>query len=300
MKRLIWWILFGLILFTLAACGTDTTVTQDSRKVIAAVGIIPEATLVKAVAGDNVTVVTMVPPGNSPANYSPTSLQMQALSDADIYFTLRMPTEEANILPKLSDFNKDIRIVNLQNAVSQAYGLRQLGNHSHDEHEEHEAVDPHVWLSPKRAVVMVRTIANELADIDPTNKSVYQKNADAYILKLEALDKEIRNAVSGMHDAAFLIYHPSYGYFADDYGLDMVTIETDGKQVTAKGIQTVVDEAKARGIKTVFYQEEFDSSQAHVVAEELGGTAVKTAPLAEDYIQALRDFVQALTGSNEG
>lgn len=302
MRQLILWILCALMLLVCTACGADTAVLQNGHKLVAAVGIVPEATFVKAVAGDRVTIVTMIPPGNSPANYSPTATQMQTLSDADIYFTLRMPAEEANILPKLLDFNKDITIIDLQNAVSQVYGLWSLSNHCRDEHQDHEhgAVDPHVWLSPKRAIVMVRAIADALSQMDGVNKSIYQQNAEVYIQKLKTLDQEIHRVVSNMDDAVFLIYHPSYGYFADDYGFDMVTIETDGKQASAKGIQAVIDNAKARGIKTVFYQQEFDSGQAHTVAEEIGGKAVEAVPLAEDYVKSMRNFVLALTGSEEG
>ena len=304
MKKAVLLMIAVCMLFSFAACQSAST---DGTSLIVAVGIVPEATFVEKVAGDLVDVVTLVPPGNSPANYQPTTAEMQALSDAAIYFTLQMPTEEANILPKVSDFNEDIIIVNLRDVVSAVYPMRHMEAHSHDEegerheedeheHEGEETVDPHLWLSPKRAIVMVQTIADELSSIDADHSETYQQNAAEYIASLEELDSDIAEAVSSLENKTFLIYHPAYGYFADDYGLEMISIEIAGKQATAAELQGVIDFAHQNGITTVYYQEEFDDSQAQTVAEEIGGHSAKMAPLSPNYIQGLRDFASALTG----
>jgi len=315
---------FAAAALFLTAC--TPAATQEDGKIGAAVGIVPEAAFVQAVAGDRVDVVMMIPPGYSPANYSPTAAEMRALSDADIYFTLRMPAEEANILPKLGDFNPDIKIVDLHEAVEEVYPMRELEAHSHDDdahegehseeehtdgehhedaheedehaeddHHDHGAVDPHVWLSPRRAVVMVQAIVESLSDIDPGNADEYRQNAVDYIEELEALDRDIARAMDALENKTFLIYHPSYGYFADDYGLEMLTIETAGKTATAAKMAEVVGAAKEHGIKTVFYQDEFSDSQAQAVAAEIGGTVHKAQPLSMDYIGSLRAFADALT-----
>ena len=263
-----------------------------------AVGIVPEAAFVDAVAGNLVSVVTLIPPGNSPANYQPTAMEMQQLSDAAVYFTLQMPTERANILPKVADFNADIRIVDLRDAVLAEYSLLSTDGEAIETTED-QSVDPHVWLSPKRAIVMVETIADELSMIDEANEDTYRTNAADYIAKLEALDSGIQQQVLSIQNKSFLIYHAAYNYFAHDYGLDMIAIEIAGKQATAEELQNVIDQARENGITTVFYQEEFDDSQAATVAEEIGGTVAKVAPLSIDYIQGLEDFVSALAQSNE-
>lgn len=304
MRKALLWMAALCMLLSVTGCQPGSA---EQAGMTIAVGIVPEAAFVEKVVGDLANIVTLVPPGNSPANYQPTTAEMQALSDASIYFTLQMPTEEANILPKVSDFNKDIRIVNLRDAVSEAYPMRHMAAHSHDEedegheedereHEGEETVDPHLWLSPKRAIVMVQSIADELSAIDADNRDAYQKNAADYIATLEQLDGEIREAVSALDNKSFLIYHPAYGYFADDYGLTMIAIEIAGKQATPAELQDVIDYARRNGITTVYYQAEFDDSQAQTVAEEIGGRAARVAPLSPDYIQGLRDFITALAG----
>ncbi len=290
LKKAMLWMVALCMLLSFTACQTSTV---HKAGLTVAVGIVPEATFVEKVAGDLVDVVTLVPPGNSPENYQPTTAEMQALSDSAVYFTLQMPAEEANILPKVSDFNKNIVIVNLRDAVANAYPMRYMED---EDAVEEETVDPYLWLSPKRAIVMVQAIADELSAIDAGHSGTYQRNAADYIAALEALDGEIQEAVSALENKSFLIYHPAYGYFADDYGLTMIAIEIAGKQATAAELQDVIDYALQNDITTVYYQEEFDDSQAQTVAEEIGGRAANVAPLSPDYIQAMRDFVTALAG----
>jgi zinc transport system substrate-binding protein len=295
MKKKVWFsILVLLFLFTTI---TTTAIAQDENAAVTiAVGIVPEATFVEAVAGDLADIVTLVPPGNSPANYQPTATEMQQLSDAAVYFTLQMPTEQANILPKVSDFNADLTIADLREAILKAYPLRNTSGEAITSTED-QTVDPHVWLSPKNAIVMVQTIADELSIIDPANEKAYQANAAAYVAKLEALDSDIQEKTAALSNKSFIIYHAAYGYFADDYGLEMIAIEIEGKQATAAEMQQVINIAKEQGITTVFYQAEFDGNQAATIAEEIGGTVAQVAPLSPDYIQSLEEFADALVQS---
>ena len=301
MKKFLLVVVSAIMLLSLAACQSADVTAEPSETTPAltvAVGIVPEAAFVEAVAGDLVSVVTMVPPGSSPANYQPTAAEMQALSDASIYFTLQMPTEKANILPKVTEFNENIQIVDLRAAAAAVYPLLS-GDGEELDASATDSVDPHLWLSPKRAMVMVQTIADQLSAVDAANKDTYQANAADYIAQLTALDTEIQTVVSTLANKSFLIYHAAYGYFAHDYGLTMVALENEGKQATAEDMQAVIDYAKQNKITTVFYLEEFDDSQAATVAEEIGGAVQKAAPLSSDYIQGLKDFVSALSKSGE-
>lgn len=316
MKKIFFLVLSIIIVSTFIGCNIlnldQGNNGNDNSKITVVVSIVPEATFVEAVAGDLVEVVVVIPPGNSPANYQPTTMEMQALSDADLYFVMQVPTEEANILPRIFDFNEDIVLVNLRDAVSEEYPLRYMESHEHEdehieEHEENEndehddehtdTIDPHIWLSPKRVIIMVQTIADELSKLDKDNASIYQTNAKEYIENLVLADKEIKEIIDKMDNKAFMIYHGAYGYFADDYGLEMISLEADGKAATAVKMLEVIEHAKGERITSIFYQDEFDDRQAETIAVEIGGTVKKATPLSKDYIQGLRDFAYAL-GSN--
>ena len=277
-------ILLLLFMFTCAIClcscnsnVKNNTINEES-KIKVAVSIVPEETFVKEVGGDKVSVTTMIPSGQSPENYAPTTDIMEELSNSSLYFSIGVPTENANILPKIQDFNKNIKIVSMADEVSNIYGERKF---------ESGERDPHIWLSPKRAKVMVETIAKELSEVDPDNADYYKTNSENYIKKIDKLDEDIKSSLSSLKEKDFICYHPAFGYFADDYGINMIALENEGKEATIEDFEKTIDVAKKKGIKAIFYQAEIDSKQAKSFATEINGKAEMVQPLSADYIKNL-------------
>lgn len=270
---------------TSSASPTDTasgfSAADLQGKPIIAVTIVPEQTFVEAVCGNLAEVVTMVPPGNSPENYEPTPQQMEKFSKASLYFSIGVPTEEANILPNVGD----VKVVSLQDAASAAYPDRTFASGERD---------PHIWLSPKRVKVMVKAIDQAMREMDPSNADTYHQNAQAYIDQLDALDQYIQSALSGVENKKFIVYHPAFGYFASDYGLTMYSLEEEGKEATPQHLQDMIDLAKEENIKVIFYQEEIDSSQSAAFAEETGAKAMQLSPLAANYIENLKSMADLM------
>jgi zinc transport system substrate-binding protein len=273
-------IILVMSVFMLAACDTDTPHNTDTIKV--AVSIVPQKTFVEKVAGDLATVMVTVPPGSSPATYEPTPQEAATLSDADIYFAIGVPTEATNILPLIDP--ESTRLVTLQTHVSQVYPDIMVG----------ENRDQHIWLSVKRVVVMVGVIADELSAIDPDNEQTYRDNAASYVTELETFIDEAEAKMSSLENRAFIVFHPAFRYFAEDFGLVMHALEQDGKEATPERIIEMIDFANEEGIKVIFYQAEFSSVQAQSFAEEIGGRTMLLAPLAPDYVDNMRRMVDLI------
>lgn len=283
--------------FILSGCfSRPAAESKTPAKPIVAVSIVPQESWVKAIAGDLVEVVTLIPPGKSAETYSPTPQQMTQFSKASLYFAMQVPAETAGILPKVRDLNPKVRIIDLAAATRAVYPELELEDHGHD-HDQghaHEERDPHIWLSPKRAIVMVQTTAAELAAFDPQNKAVYEKNAQDYLVKLRRLDQTIQNLLKGSKNKTFLIYHPALGYFANDYGLTMLALEAGGKDATPQELQKTIELAKKNKFKVILYEEEMDSRQAKTFAAEIGGVTQKISPFAADYIGGLENIAKTI------
>lgn len=271
-----------LCCFLLFSAGcTDRSLKQTSSglnspgKIKVAVSIVPEAGFVQAVAGDLVDVVTMIPPGSSPENYAPTPKQMAEFSEAKLYFSMGVPTEEANILPKAGDLNKNLKIISFPEIVDRIYPPREIAPGERD---------PHIWMSPKRVKVIIKTISQELSRLDPVHTETYQNNTEEYIKQLDKLDQNIKETLTKIKNRTFIIYHPALGYFADDYKLKMIALEKEGKEATATDLQKVIELARQENIKVIFYQAEVDSKQSRTLAEEINGQTEMISPLAPDYI----------------
>ncbi len=263
-------------LISLSACSSS-----GKDKLTVAVSVVPQSAFVKAVGGDLVNVVTMIPPGKSPENYEPTPKLMAEFSDADVFFSIGVPSESAYILPIIS---RNTELVDLASAVDSIYPPVKIN----------ESRDPHAWLSPKRVEVMVNVIAAVLAEQDPENRFIYQANAEKYINELRALDTEISSALEGVANKSFIVYHPAFGYLAEDYGLTMHALEDGGHEISAARLAEMTELAKKEGIKVIFYQAEIASSSAEAFASEIGGRAMMLDPLSENYIENMRAMANVI------
>lgn len=282
-----------LVIMTLLLMGCSPS---ETNKLQVAVSIVPQETFVKKIAGDLIDVVVMIPPGYSPANYEPSPKHMARFDASSIYFTVDVAAEE-QILDSVH--NDKMAIIDLADVVDDLYPARYFEEDAEEDEEDdhdhdHEGRDPHMWLSPKRAIVMIESMKASLIELDPSHAAIYEENAQAYIKEIQQVDAEFKALFSELTEKTFLIYHPSYGYFADDYDLEMVSIEKEGKEATIRGIEEVIELALDKDIKVVFYQEEFDGQQAEIVAKEIGGTTIKVAPLSGDYLSELHNIVNTL------
>ncbi len=298
-------VMIAVLVMLLTSCAAEET--QESKPEIV-VSILPQKSFVEAVVGDLADVTVLIPPGASPSNYQPSPKEMTSLSDAEVYFTIGVATETVNILPNIAESIETLSIVSLADAVDAVYPARYFEDEAHgeddhdsenedeedheEEHEEeehaHEGRDPHIWMSPKRVVVMIETIRDTMIQLDPDNKAIYEANAASYTEELRTLDETLTENLSGHEGDKFIIMHPSLGYFADDYYLEMVAIEEDGKEASVSHLQYVIDYGVANDIHVVLYQQEFDSTQAETIAEELDGEALAFEPLAEDYLNNMK------------
>ncbi len=267
-----------VLLLGLMGCGTQ----PQKEQLHIAVAIPPLAAFLEAVVGDVCSVQVMIPSGYSPETYAPTPKELATAQQADVYFSAGVPAEAEAILPHL---NPETQVVQLGEVVDHSYPPRMMS----------EVVDPHRWLSPKRAKVMVAAMLDTLCELDPANTSLYEHNAHLYMSELTALDEELQSTLKDLKNRSFLVYHPAFGYFAEDYGLTMVALQEEGKEATPQQLQEMVDFAKSQELHVIFYQEEIDSRQAEAFARELSGIAVVLNPLSKDYCNNLRQMASAIS-----
>ncbi len=291
-------------LFLLLTLLLTASFSAAAAEATVAVTIVPQLEMVEAIAGERVEVIEMIPKGFSPSNYAPSPAEMRAFNDASIYFSMGVPADIQNILPRAEE-KSDLTVVKLFERIESKYPHRYFGedeeedsdDHDEDQHEAEEADDdhshdrgrdPHIWLSPARVSLMVEIMRDELIEILPQYEAEFNKNAEEYLAKLTAVDQENQELLAEYQGEEILVYHPSFGYFTEHYGLKMLAIEEDGKEPGPRQLQQVIEYARQEGINNVFYQAEIDSSRTRAVAEELGGEIVQLNPLARNYLENLK------------
>jgi len=245
------------------------------------------------IGGDRVNVTVMVPAGASPATYEPKPRQMAALSDAKLFIAIGVPFERA-WLPRMRSANPKMVVVKALAGIE----LMRMAAHHHDGSfagEEHDGIsDPHVWTSPAAAKSLSSTILSALIQVDPAGSSEYQKNYNRLVEGIDALDSDLRHLLEGKRGTKFLVYHPSWGYFARDYGLVQIPVELEGKEPGPRELAEVIRMAKKDGITVVFAQPQFSEKSARIVADAIDGELVMADPMSEDWANNLREVARSI------
>lgn len=169
----------------------------------------------------------------------------------------------------------------------------------HHGHHDHSGKDPHVWLSPRILKIQARTIAKTLAELDPPHRAEYEANLASLQEKLDKVDAEIRRILEPWKGRMFLVFHPAWGYFADDYGLKQVAIEIEGKDPSDEEATALQRLARREGIKVVFVQPQISSRGAEAMARAIGARVETIDPLVPNISENLVRVAQAIAASFE-
>lgn len=303
-------VIYIIICMLFAFCGNAFA----SDKLPVFVTIAPQKYFVQQIGKELVDVQVMVHPGADPHTYEPKPQQMVAITKAKLYFAVGVGFEKAN-LSKITATNPDLKVIQTDKGVDK---LTMEAHHHHDghkeeshdhvkdehhgesehehheeaaqdkDHHEHAGLDPHIWLSPPMVKIQARNILAALQEADPQHRRVYKANFKAFTSQIDQLDAGLKKTFAGKTGLKFMVFHPSWGYFANAYGLKQVPIEIEGKNPKPAQLKELIQLAREKGIKVIFVQPQFSSQSAEVVAREIGGQVAYADPLAEDWMANLR------------
>lgn len=261
----------------------------DNGKIDVAVSIGPEVEFVKAVGGDKVNVILMVPSGSDPHTYEPLPGQLTRVSNAKMYAEVGTPVEfENNYMSKIKSINPTMLVVNCSK------GVNLISNTAENESDE---VDPHIWTDPKNAEIMVENIYQGMVKLDPADKDYFQKNRDQYLKKLEELDKNTTKLIKGKKSPIIIVFHPAFGYYAKEYNLTMIAAMINDEEPSPQRLAMLVDTAKKYNISVVFTEPQYDPKYMQSVASQIGGRVVFVNDLDENYLQNMENVSKAFSES---
>jgi zinc transport system substrate-binding protein len=255
------------------------------------VSILPLATFIEKIAGDDYNVHVLLPPGASPADFTLAPSQLKAIADSEVWFRIGHIGFEFSWRDKIIQVNPEMEVIDLSE------GLDLIKNEYADSLQTTSSmhsggVNPHTWLSPALVKQISMRIFVVLSEMNPKMKDVYQANYQKFVDEIDLLDREIRDALRGYQGRQFISFHPSLSYFARAYGLVQHSLEPGGKEPTPQRMAEVMELAKREDIGVIFIQSDLDREQARVFAEEVDGEIVQMWPLNPDWSQNLREITK--------
>ncbi|MBN8970060.1 MAG: metal ABC transporter substrate-binding protein [Rhizobiales bacterium] len=290
-----------LALLALAAF-VSPVAAQDKVGVVATFSILGD--FAKNVGGDRVDVTALVGPDSDTHVYTPTPADARKIAAAKLVIVNGLGLE--GWLPRLVASSKSKATVVVATRGITARKAPEDG-HGHDHGDE---ADPHAWQAVANAKIYVANIRDALIAADPDGAAGYRANTEAYLARLDALDRDIREAVGKIPPERrhVISTHDAFGYFAAAYGIEFIApqgVSTDAEP-SARDIATIIRQIKKQKIPAVFLENITDPRMMRRIAAEtgvkIGGTLYSDGLTAENgdaptYIAMVRHNIKALTSA---
>ncbi len=302
-----------MALMNFSACGnggagtsdrTESGIDDSAKKIKVVTTIFPEYDWVRQIAGDrtsDMNTIMLLDNGVDLHSYQPTADDIANISDCDLFIYVGGESDAWVDNALKNAVNKDMKVIDLLDVLGNSIKEEEVVEGMQAEEEEPEEggeeegpeYDEHVWLSLRNAEALCKAIEEDLAQIDPDNAEVYQKNNEAYTEKLSALDKEYRSAVDSSANKTLLFGDRfPFRYLVDDYGLKYYaafvgcSAETEASFATVKFLAEKADEL---GLKNVMTIEKSD--------QKIAKTIIKNTKSKDRNILAL-DSMQSVTSDD--
>lgn len=276
-----------LLTFFIFSCREQ--VTKPGEKIIT-VSIAPFKYFVDEIGGDDFTVNIMVPPGADPHIYEPIPEQIIKLSKSVAYISNGYMGFEMSWLKPFYETNRKMKRLTLGEKIN-------LIASDHHDGDTFEGVDPHYWVSPKSGLIIASSVKDFLCDLNPSQSAKYETNYSALIKKIADLDLRAEQLFAIVSNRSFMVFHPDLTYLARDYGLEEIAIESEGKEPSPARMKYLIDLARAKKLKTIFAQREYDTRNAKTIAGQVGAEIVIIDPLSGDWLTTTSDIITAVYNS---
>lgn len=261
----------------LAACeGTKR------EKPVVTVTIEPLRYFVEQIAGDKVSVTTLVPKGSSPETYEPTAQQMVNMSQSALFVKVGNLGFERTWMEKLNTLTSHITIVDTSEGIEYVSA------------SDRGITDEHTWMSTKNALVIAHNIYLALTKVDSSSSVYYKERYDSLVASINKLNSTITQQLKSIDNRSFIIYHPALTYFAKDYSLTQLALEEDGREPSAASLAKLITNAKKLGTKLMFVQKEFDNRNREIITIETGVKTVDINPLDYNWDKQMTLVANAL------
>ncbi|CUQ16561.1 Probable zinc transport system zinc-binding lipoprotein AdcA precursor [Turicibacter sanguinis] len=284
-------LVFTLMSFVvlLVGCDTDSKMGSVSDKLQIVTTLFPQYDFARVIGGDKVDVTLLLPAGMESHSYEPTPADIIKINKADLFiYTGESMEQWAHSIIQSVDSNEVYVLDVSKNVPLLAPNSTVEDNHDHEgENHDHDAevevghdhsegdghnhtYDPHIWASPKNAMIMVNNILEALCEVDSENADYYKDNANAYLAELEELDHELEDVVTNAKRDT--IYHGgrfAMQYLTNQYGIHYVSAPFEAEPSAALVAQ-MIKEIKEQNIPVIYYEELVDPKISQMISDETG------------------------------
>lgn len=246
-----------LVTLCLAGCAPERTVNnEEDGRIQVYTSFYAMYDFASEIGGDKIDVYNVCPPGTEVHDYEPTASEMAEITSADVFIYNGMGMEHWTDSVTEILQGKDVLIVNTSSNIPNVY----------------ENSDPHVWLDPENAYAQMEAIADAFIEVDGGNSDYYKSRLDSCKDKIDKLDKDFTDTVSGLSQKTIITSHAAYGNLCDAYGLTQYAVNgTDNSgDPTPARMSEIENYIKENNIKYIFTEPLSSSKVMQTLADDTG------------------------------
>ena len=264
-------------------------VSAAEAKPLLALSILPQAWFAQRLAGDRVQTLVLVGPSQNPHSYEPTPMQMKQLAQAGAW-VLSGTEFEISLTPKVRNIFTSLVIIDGTEGIS----FRML-DENEDPHDPDElGIDRHTWLGCAPAKIIASHIRDALVLLDPAGKELYDANYTELAGEMDNEFAALRIDLAPLKGSSIYVYHPSFGYFLDEFGMHQKAVETGGKEPGPRELASLITDMKREHIPAIIVQIQFPVNAAKTIAQATGAQLITLDPLSADWLDNIRIMGNAL------
>lgn len=269
------------------------------------VSVAPLAYFAQQIGGDSVEVEVLMSAGADPETFQPGMSAMRALNSSQLFLTTGVLPFEQSMLTNLRANTPNLPVVDAGKGITYLYGTHENCHHSDHDHtssasHKHEkgAPDPHIWSSVRNGKVIAANTLGALVAAAPSHKAYYTERYRQLVARLDSLDLAIASQLAPAKGSAFVIWHPSLSYFANDYGLEQVAFNVEGKETSSIQLRRQLDSAAQEHPLAFFVPEGLAPERVKTISSHLGLAPTPLNLLSADWEGQMRTVGNALTHSS--
>lgn len=291
---------YFVLIICLMSLFVSNTQAAKPLPVVATLPVLKD--LAEAVGKEYIRVSTLISGAESEHTYTPKPSDLIRIQKAKVLFQIGLDLE-LWVLPLIQNADRpDLPIITTSKDVSLIEDAI-ADDHGHG----HGAANPHIWLDPQNAKVMIGHIKRGLIAADPDHQAHYEKNAADYLQALESLEADLKKKVARLKDKKIITHHPAWPYFAKRFGFDIRNniLTQIGSEPSAKKLGILIRQIKKEGIRVIVSEPQLNQKIPRILAEETGARVVPLSPLTgaipgtDRYLDLIRYNVETLAAALE-
>lgn len=266
--------------YILCLCVFSLFATDSKINVL--VSVLPQKEFIQRIGGEHIVLDVLVPPGKSPEFYEPSIAQMRHIQHAQVFFGVGLGLE-SKWAQRFQSSNASLRYYNLAQEVDKnKQEIYTKNAHMHN---------PHIWLSLENSKKYALFITHTLSELQPKYKADFEHNLHILLGDIQNIQDRVKLLFQNKNaQKSFLVYHPAFELFAQEFGLEELSIEVDGKEVKGRALSVLETEIKNKKLRTLFFQPQFSRTRVEGMARGFNVNLIALNPLREDWLHAFRIY----------